>query len=987
MKRVFSLVLSFVLLFTLLPTAAFADELSSAVSYEENMVTVTVTMDTQVVAQDVSNYALTALPATAEVSVSAGSTVKDVLTKWSTDQSVAVTITDSSYGPYLTTIGDFGAFGTTAFETMCTNAGYTPTGSNDIFQFAGWTYSVGNTSGQGIGNDTVSGGETIAFRYGLYMTSGTYEQVDHAFLDAYNKLAALIDRGDAADENDFTEAQWQTLTTALAAAKSEKSAIDTAAGGLWLSYFAEKQTALWGTNSPTDKLQKAALALSNALSKVVTPTGITFTSNDVEIPLNKTFTIPYTVGPEGAAQDVTYEIFLGDGKFTVSNTGVITPSAMNNLCWVKVACKDVPGVFSYFKFKIVAADSSAEASTLLTNIAASYVEESSEWVMLDMAAYEDVVPTAVSKSSENAKNTYINSAITTLSGESVSEANYAKAILVLQALGADPQTIYPQGSSTAISAINGLVNLSSHSASAWVAPYTLAALNQGNYGTDTLEQEIIAAVLANQGEDGSWNEWGDKIQTTANVIAGLSFYYGTVEAVTTALDKAITFLSNQQKANGTFDAYGRGADANTQAMVVIALAAMGINPDTDTRFVKGGVSVLDALVSFGLADNSALGYMNNTTASSGATEQGFRALVAAKAMMDSGNAFNVYDFSANEVTPAYYYTAPTPGGGSSRPSRPDSTITVSFELKTHEETWIAAHNVSVSEDASVGDLFTKVLDARGNFSYVNDNGYISSITKGETTLAAFSYGQNSGWKYQVNGVAPAVGMNDKALASGDEVVWYYVVDYTLDTDRDEGNISGSSVSGGESGESEAPAESASTYSDVVDHWAAEAIRACTEAGLMQGTGDGKFSPDMTASRAMVAKMLHTMEKATGTAAKNIFSDVPDGAWYTDAALWASENGIVTGYDGDFMPSEAITREQLAVMLWRYSARKNDVSAKDDKLLSYSDASEASDWAKDALSWACEIGLLQGSDGKMMPKKTVTRAELAVVFSNYLNIFA
>ncbi len=975
MKRVFAWLLTLALLIGLLPNIALAAD----------TVTVTVTMDTQVVAEDASHYGLTALPETATVTVPKDSTVDAVLRQWASDQSVSVAIESSAYGPYLTAIGDFGAFGTNAFNVLCAAAGYTPAGSGDVFQYAGWTYSIDGTGGLGLGNDTISGGETIDFRYGLYMASGTWEQVDHVFLDAYNTLAGHIAEGDAAARGDFNEAQWETLQTALGAAKSEKSAIDLTAAGMWMNYFAEKQTALWGPGSPTDKLQKADLALKNAVNKVVTPAEITFSENDVELPLNQSYTIVPTVGPEGASQEVTYEAFLGDTAFSVSDMGTITPTATNNLCWVKVACKDNAGVFAYFRFKVVEAryetvDSTAKTTALLESIAASYTGMSSEWIVMDMAAYEDVVPASASKSSAEAKKAYINSVIDALTGSSVGETTYAKAIIALQSIGADPQKIYPHKSSTFISAAAGLSGLAEHDPSAWVAPYTLAALNQGDYGTDALEQEIIAAVLANQAGDGSWSEWGDSIQTTANVIAGLAFYYGTNSTVTTALDKAIAYLSAAQKADGSFDAYGTGPDANTAAMVIIALSALGIDPDGDARFIKGGVSALDALAAFGLADNSGFGYTDNTEFNPSATEQGFRALIAAKAVKDRGTAFNIYDFSANEVEPARYTTSG--GGGGSRPSASDEKITVSFALKTHEESWIDAREVKVSKGSSVGELFVQVLEEEDRLSYVNQEGYISSVTKGGKTLAARDLGKNSGWKYMVNGVSPAVGMNDKKLSDGDEVVWYYVVDYTKDKNWNENGPAGD----GETTEKEGEKPFATDFSDVDSHWGAKAIAFCAEKGLMKGTGEGAFSPNMTASRAMIVTVLHALEKTPAPDTGNAFADVASGEWYTNAVLWASKNGIVSGYNGNFMPNADVTREQLAVMLWRYERAKGRAAdmADEDKLQQFADAGEVSPWAREAISWACGVGLLRGGDGRIMPQKTATRAEIAQVFFNLLS---
>ena len=122
------------------------------------------------------------------------------------------------------------------------------------------------------------------------------------------------------------------------------------------------------------------------------------------------------------------------------------------------------------------------------------------------------------------------------------------------------------------------------------------------------------------------------------------------------------------------------------------------------------------------------------------------------------------------------------GGGPDTPVDPpkEDTITVSFTLKTHEETWVRKHNITLDVDATVADAFHQVLDGRDDMSYEADSDYVRSITCGGVTWGEFDAGPNSGWKYTINGAAPGVGMGDKTLEDGDSLVWYYVTDYTGD---------------------------------------------------------------------------------------------------------------------------------------------------------------------------------------------------------------
>ena len=112
-----------------------------------------------------------------------------------------------------------------------------------------------------------------------------------------------------------------------------------------------------------------------------------------------------------------------------------------------------------------------------------------------------------------------------------------------------------------------------------------------------------------------------------------------------------------------------------------------------------------------------------------------------------------------------------------------------------------------------------------------------------------------------------------------------------------------------------------------------------------------------------------------------FADVPRSAWYTEAVCWAASMGIVTGYGNDlFGPDDKITREQLAVMLWRYAG--SPVATRKEP--NFSDADEASDWALEALRWAVENGIINGiGNGLLDPGGLATRAQVAQMLKNFI----
>ena len=170
------------------------------------------------------------------------------------------------------------------------------------------------------------------------------------------------------------------------------------------------------------------------------------------------------------------------------------------------------------------------------------------------------------------------------------------------------------------------------------------------------------------------------------------------------------------------------------------------------------------------------------------------------------------------------------------------------------------------------------------------------------------------------------------------------------------------------------------FTDVSGNaWYYDAVRFVHENGLMNGYGSNTFAPDANLSRAMLAQILYNKE-GRPAASGSVFPDVPPDAWYSAAVTWAAERGIVSGYgSGLFGPGNQITREQMAVMLWRYAGSPAPVN----QTLSFSDADAAGGYARTALCWAVEQGIMRGNGGRLDPKGLATRAHTAQMLKNFI----
>ena len=176
-------------------------------------------------------------------------------------------------------------------------------------------------------------------------------------------------------------------------------------------------------------------------------------------------------------------------------------------------------------------------------------------------------------------------------------------------------------------------------------------------------------------------------------------------------------------------------------------------------------------------------------------------------------------------------------------------------------------------------------------------------------------------------------------------------------------------------------ESEAEFLDVAaDAWYAEAVEYVRDNGLMSGTSPTSFSPEAATSRAMLATILYRAAGSPELFEPPSFDDTPLVSWYSEGAAWASQSGIMMGYgNGLFGANDPVSREQIATILWRYAGSPNVGDGED-----FADESSIAEFAGDAVDWARANGIMDGVSGnRFLPKSNATRAQVAVILSNYL----
>ena len=172
-------------------------------------------------------------------------------------------------------------------------------------------------------------------------------------------------------------------------------------------------------------------------------------------------------------------------------------------------------------------------------------------------------------------------------------------------------------------------------------------------------------------------------------------------------------------------------------------------------------------------------------------------------------------------------------------------------------------------------------------------------------------------------------------------------------------------------------------------WYYDAVIFARDNGLFNGTSETAFSPQSSMTRGMFVTVLYRLAGTPPVSSSSIFTDVASSSlYYYEPVVWANANNIVNGYEnGTFRPDAQITREQMAVIMYRYATYSSfGAPGSSASFDAFPDSGSTSSYAVDAMKWATANSIINGSDGKLLPKNTASRAQVAQIIMNFCQTF-
>lgn len=604
---------------------------------------------------------------------------------------------------------------------------------------------------------------------------------------------------------------------------------------------------------------------------------------------------------------------------------------------------------------------SVSALSVIHNIAAEYAqinlaetEGNLAWILADMAVYEGLFPEseyALTKERKEEGATLLADFLST----ATAPGDLAKGIIALRSLGYDARNLYTKNFEKidAVKKLTDLVDAENASVTnMYTLPYVIMALSQmADYATKEQMDYLVNSAVSSK------NDWQSTIHPEYGymgtdgitpMIQALAPFCVENGDVATAVNEAMANLKAEQREDGLINGF-EGYEPASTGLAICAISAMG---EDAKRVTKGGSDLINGLLS--CVNENQNGFPNAF-----ATEQGFRGLLAWQ-LQALGTGKMMYDFSeyeGNELNLTGVVNCP-----------------VVFELKPELAQVVVEGKEPFRENSY--DL------PEGTYSYtVSSAGYLTAT--GTVTVSA---------KEQMEHVLKTISVNltqQQTVVGGIPSVPVGGISGGGGVSKPVGGGSPGAVQPEESPQiqpEQMPAEmvlTGNTFPDVKeDDWYFAAVKYVYENSLYQGTENG-FEPDSAMSRAMLVTVLHRLAEPDEEVRENPFLDVPENQWYTEGIKWAAANGIVSGVsDSSFDPDAGITREQLALILYRY-AMLCGYESESAELAGFEDADDVSDYAVEAIRYAVAKGIISGKTEKTLaPKDGATRAEVATMLMRF-----
>ncbi len=592
---------------------------------------------------------------------------------------------------------------------------------------------------------------------------------------------------------------------------------------------------------------------------------------------------------------------------------------------------------------------------LIHNIAAQYATGdfasaggNLPWIIADMMTYESLYPDSDFCFTEEKKQAGVAQLIANAEN-ATSPGDLAKTILALRALGYDAKKIYTK-SFTKINLVEKLIALvdaqSPDVTNIFTLPYVMIALSQSeDYATSEQKTRLLNAAIASKS---AWQalETDDYYVGTDGItpmLLALAPYYETNTDVKNAVDETILILKGEQREDGLIDGF-EGYEAASTGLAICALATLGV----DVQTVKNGEkSLIDGLLS--TANENLTGFPNAF-----ATEQGFRGLLAWQLFL-KGRGAVMYDFSdypmnkanlsGTEHCPVVFEVTPV-----------NAIVTIAGQTAIKSNCF----------DLTAGE-YTYTVSASG---YTTETGTVV-VTEEE----------------QESRIAKKITISLTSSYSGSGGGSGIVKEPSHEEEQETKEPKQETTEQEQQPETEIFTEE--TFADVKqDDWYYQAVEYVYENHLFQGTGNG-FEPESFMTRAMLVTVLYRFAKPKKVEEQNPFADIPADEWYAESVAWAANNKIVSGVsETAFDPNTNITREQIALILYRYATLYDydtEISKKVD-IFSYNDAGKVSDYAREAIEYAVATGVMNGkSEDTLAPGENATRAEVATMLMRFAGV--